>query len=349
MAVFDQKLLLERLRRTWRDGDRLALGWTAVRGALRVLMAERGAFLGLCRAHPELWARPRYRDPATLRGLAAQLGAAARVVEVVVVGAADAALHARMETLVERFAIGLDPQRPVALLDLVGFSKLGPLDQLTRLTALEQSLCRAEAALARAGFGFTPTRTTTGDGFYLWDPDRATAEPARLLALVLTTFVAFAAAGRRGGFDAGALKATLGIGACFTFHRIAAGTPQDDTFIVGAVTVEIARLMEACRPGQILLGTGPRHGQLDPWRRAVARLNDALAEADAAAAHGHRLQAELTGSRDADGTCRLDRYTVRAKHGWTYPAVNVGARATAVDDGRVTNVGLTAAAADRAA
>ena len=347
MAVFDQALLLDRLRRTWRDGDRLALGWTAVRGALRVLMAERRAFLDLCRARPELWAERRYRDPATLRALAAELGAAARVVEVVVVGDADAPLHARMETLVERFAIGLDPQRTVALLDLVGFSKLGPLDQLTRLTALEQALCRAEAALARAGFGVTATRTTTGDGFYVWDPDTTTAEPARLLALVLTTFVTFAAAGRRDGFDAGALKATLGIGACFTFHRIAAGTPRHDTFIVGAVTVETARLMEACRPGQILLGTGPRHGRLDRWRGAIARLNDALA--DAGAATGHRLEAELTGSRDADGASRLDRYTVRAKHGWTYPAVNVGARATAVDGKRATTVGLTATPTGRAA
>lgn len=335
------------MRHAWNHGDRLALGWTAVPGSLRVLMVERSAFLSLCRARPNLWSDDRYQRPATLRELGAELGTATRLVEVVLVGRVDAAVHARMESVVERFTLGLAPRQPVALVDLVGFSKLGPLDQLARLTALEQALCRAEAALARAGFGVTASRTTTGDGFYVWDPDTTTAEPARLLALVLTTFVTFAAAGRRDGFDARALKATLGIGACFTFHRIAAGTPRHDTFIVGAVTVETARLMEACRPGQILLGTGPRHGRLDRWRGAIARLNDALA--DAGAATGHRLHAELTGSRDADGASRLDRYTVRAKHGWTYPAVNVGARATAVDGKRATTVGLTATPTGRAA
>jgi len=167
MAVFDQTLLLDRRRRTPRDGDRLASGWTVVRGARRVSLAERGAFLQLCRGHPELWAEPRDRDPATRRRRAAELRAAAR-------------------------------HRP--------------------------------------------------------DP--------------------------------------VGNG----------------------------------------LGTGAQHAPLDR----------APAGADAAAAHGDRLHAELTSSRDADDAGRLDRYIVRAEYGWTYRLVNVAVRATAVDDGRVTTVGPTA-------
>lgn len=325
------------MRRAWNHGDRLALAWTAVPGSLRVLMVERSAFLTLCRARPNLWSDDRYHPPAMLRDLAAELGTATRLVEVVLVGRVDAAVHARMESAVERFTLGLAPRQPVALVDLVGFSKLGPIDQLVRLASLEQGLCRAEAALQRASFGFTPLRTTTGDGFYLWYARGDAADAARLLALVLCTFLEFEAAGRDAGFDAGDLKATLGIGACFTFHRIAEQTPQDDTFVVGAVTVEIARLMAACRPGQILLGTGPQHRRLTTWRAAIGELNAALGDTERDI--DRRLRATLTGSRDDNGDAKLDRYTVRAKHGWTYPAVNMCAEAL-IADGRRVPLGL---------
>jgi hypothetical protein len=330
MAVFDHRLLLDRMRRAWNHGDRLALGWTAVPGSLRVLMVERSAFLSLCRARPNLRSDGRYQRPAMLCDLGAELGTATRLVEVVLVERVDAAVHARMESVVERFTLGLAPRQPVALVDLVGFSKLGPMDQRVRLASLEQRLCRAEAALERASFGFTPLRTTTGDGFYLWYPRRDTADAARLLALVLSTFLEFEVAGRDAGFDAGDLKATLGIGACFTFHRIAEQTPQDDTFIGGAVTVEIARLMAACRPGQILLGTGPQHRRLATWRAAIRDLKAALGHMERGT--DRRLLAKLTGSRNDDGGAKLDRYTVRAKHGRTYPAVNMCAEALIAHD-----------------
>jgi hypothetical protein len=330
MAAFDHGRLLERMRRAWNDGERLALGWTATADALRVLMVERATFLAICRARPELWSDRRFRSPAALRDLAAGLTTSARLVEIVLVGRVDAALHARMERLVARFTITLRPRRPVALVDLVGFSKRGPLDQLVQLTGLEQALCRAEASLAIAGFGFAPMRTTTGDGFYLWDPDDAVEDPARLLALVLATFTEFDAADLGDGVDARLLKATLGVGACFTFHRVAARMPRDDTFVVGAVTVELARLMNACAPGQILLGTGERHRRVATWQTAIAALNRALG---GPATGRLRLRASLTGAPDVAGVPQVARLTVRAKHGWTYPAINLVAAARRADDG----------------
>jgi len=346
MAVFDQARLLDGMRRSWNHGERLALVWTATPDALRVLMVERSTFLALCRDRPQLWSERRYRAPPQLLELARTLGRAGRVVTVVLAGRPDAALHARMEKLVERFSVRLHLRRPVALVDLVGFSKLGPLEQLVRLAALEQAVGRAEVTLARACHGFAPMRTTTGDGFYIWDPENGTSGATKLLALVLATFVHFGAAGRESGFDPRALKASLGIGACFTFHRVAARTPQEDTFVVGAVTVEIARLMAACRPGQILLGTGAEHRRLGDWGVATTAVNEMF---EAGGAADIALRAELTGSRHTDGGPQLDRYVVRAKHGWTYPAVNLAARATIAGKPEVLRLGLCTPAANRAA
>jgi hypothetical protein len=340
MAVFDRALLTERMRRAWRHGDRLALAWTAVHGALRVLMVEQAAFLALCRARPDLWAERRYRPPTTLRELQAELDDRARLIEVVMIGRLDASAHGQIEAVVERFSIRLSPHLPVALVDLVGFSKLGPIQQLARLSGLEKSLCRAEVTLARAGLGIAPMRTTTGDGFYVWTPTATDDRTVRLLALVLVTFVHFAAAGRDAGFDAGELKATLGIGACFSLHRLAQQTPQDDTYVVGAVTVELARLMSACQPGQILLGTGHQHRYLDSWRQAITALNGVFAAADATL--GFRLQARLTGRGDAPDAG--ERYVVRAKHGCTYTAVNLAGEV--VDAGERARVRLGVGAGD---
>ena len=310
MATFDHGGRLERIWRGWEDGERSALGWAATTDALRVLMVKRAALLSICRARPELWSDRRFRSPAALRDLAADLATAACVVEVALVGCVDAALHARLERLVERFTITLRPRRPVALVDLVGFSKRDPRDQLAQLTGLEQALCRAEAGLAAADFGFTPVRTTTGDGFYLWDLGD--------------------------GVDARLLKATLGVGTCFTFHRVAARMPQNDTFVVGAVTVELVQLMAACAPGQILVGTGEQSRRLKIWEAAIPALNQSFG---GTAAGRLRLRAALTGSSDGLGMRRVARLSVRAKHGWTYPTSNSVAAARRAQGPRVRHLG----------
>lgn len=321
MAVFDHALLIAQLQRRWRFGDWLAAAWSAERDALRVLMVERHAYLRACREQPELWSSGRFRDGRDFRHLQRRFGDDAAIVQVVLVGRLDASLIERMEDIVGRFSIALHRRRAVALVDLVGFSKLEPMVQLVRLAGLEQALCRAEMALGQSGLRFVPTRTTTGDGFYLWDDVGCESEEAILLALVLLTFAFFDDGGRRDGYRASDLKACLGIGACFNLHRVEQMEPQRDTFIVGAVTIELARLMQACRPGRIFLGLGHHERWLSTWVDAVARGNRHLTAAARFA--GRTTQGEISSAGDGSEDRRPTEYEIRAKHGMCYTALNV--------------------------
>ncbi len=320
MAAFDHELLRERLRRAWQHGAFLSLAWSAERDGLLVLLVERRVFLDACRREPSLWSERRYRAASELLARRREFGDAARLVRVVLAGRPDAALGRRMEGIVQRYSIGLSRRRAVALVDLVNFTRLSPFEQLARLAGLEQALCRAEAALAAARIAFAPVRTTTGDGFYLWEDRGSAPSEVPLLMLILLTFAGFVDAGESEGYGAGDLKACLGIGACFNLHRIARQQPQDDTFIVGEITFELARLMNACRPGQLLVGLGRDGRRLADWTSAVTRCN---VQFDRPASFEHNITARLTAEEPPGEAARVRRYDVRAKHGWTYTAANL--------------------------
>lgn len=161
------------------------------------------------------------------------------------------------------------------------------------------------------------------------------------MGLVLATFVEFDAADLGNGVDARLLKATLGVGTCFTFHRVAAWKPQNDTFVVGAVTVELAQLMAACAPGQILVSTGEQSRFLKIWEAAIAAQNQSFG---GTAAGRPRLRAALTGSSDGLGLRCVARLSVRTEHGGTYPAVNSVAAARRAQEPRVRHLGNRSAA-----
>src|SRR5690606_40569555 len=63
------------------------------------------------------------------------------------------------------------PCRAVALFDIVGFSLLSPFEQMTQLNSLSYSLNSAQSKLLDKRIGVDFARSTTGDGFYVWNRD----------------------------------------------------------------------------------------------------------------------------------------------------------------------------------
>ena len=50
------------------------------------------------------------------------------------------------------------------------------------------------------------------------------------------------------------LRACFHVGACYEFHQAEGLNPTMHDFIVGDVTIELARMIDAAMPGQILVG-----------------------------------------------------------------------------------------------
>ena len=74
-----------------------------------------------------------------------------------------------IEKMIKRYSISYVPNRGVSLFDIVGFSLLTPFEQMMQLNSLSYSLNSAQSKLLTKRIGVDFSRTTTGDGFYIWN------------------------------------------------------------------------------------------------------------------------------------------------------------------------------------
>ncbi|MCL4792532.1 MAG: hypothetical protein KJ040_10840, partial [Gammaproteobacteria bacterium] len=74
-----------------------------------------------------------------------------------------------IDQIVKRYSVSYIHNRAVALFDIVGFSLLSPFEQMTQLNSLSCSLNAAHSRLMGRRMLVDFARSTTGDGFYIWN------------------------------------------------------------------------------------------------------------------------------------------------------------------------------------
>ena len=155
----------------WRFGSNALVGWRPSRNGIEVitlpkvrLFADHGRHL------------PVFSEGSLMEGMA--LDDAARLLDVQPVelrleqrigDGAGEIRPALVERVFRLFTVRKVLHRAVLLIDIVGFSKAEPEVQASQLTTLEFSLNLAEEMARAQGLAVTFGRTTTGDGFYVWN------------------------------------------------------------------------------------------------------------------------------------------------------------------------------------
>jgi hypothetical protein len=168
--------------------------------------------------------------------------------------------HADIDTdvideLMRRYSISYVENHAVALFDIVGFSRYSPFDQVTLLSSLSYSINAAYYKLQEQDINVNFARTTTGDGFYIWTKELTIENNVNLYNLVQIILADNAIARTRSyGHTAPVLKTAFHIGNYYEFHQPEALQPTPYSYIVGDVTIELARIIESAMPGQILIG-----------------------------------------------------------------------------------------------
>jgi hypothetical protein len=132
------------------------------------------------------------------------------------------------------------------------------------------------------------------------------------------------------------LRACFHVGSSYEFHQAEGLNPTLYNYIVGDVTVELARMIERALPGQILVGdfSGEMHAAAD-GSFVAARQIDAMAFVDLATRtveqlagielSGERVDAircYLTGTRLTNGEFTVRRITINDKHGMSRRVFN---------------------------
>lgn len=325
----------EALRDLWNLGRNLVLLWSEAKDGVEVLTVPHYA-LALT-AHDSshefvqaILAGPKRVAPAQLAHAAATFG-----FETTRIAAPKGEIdEAALSDMVKRFGITYIEDRAVALFDIVGFSLLSPLEQVTQLNSLAYSVNSAHSKMLSKKIDISFARTTTGDGFYVWNRDRSIQANINLyhfMHLVLADN-AIARSKSRGKVTP-VLRTAFHVGGHYEYYQSEGLSPTIYSYIVGDVTIELARLIERAVAGQVVVGdfqapmpdARTRELVRVDAENFIERTQQTLSSLEGLNLSGEPVDAikcYLTGERDARGGYSIKKYQIVDKHGIVHLAYN---------------------------
>jgi len=242
-----------------------------------------------------------------------------------------------IEKMIRRYGINYVASRAVTLFDIVGFSLLTPFEQMTQLNSLSYSLNSAHAKMLDQDVNINFARSSSGDGFYVWNRDEGLEANVNLYHFMHIVLADNAIARSKSASKAvPSLRACFHVGSCYEFHQAEGLNPTMHDFIVGDVTIELARMIEAALPGQILVGDflanlsieAEAHEVTQAHLDAVTFLKRAqgnLSKLSGLEFSGERVSAikcYLTGENLGGGEFNIRRLHIKDKHGLSRVAYN---------------------------
>lgn len=329
----------------WDLGRNLVLAFCPVPAGLQLLVVPHEAVAryagltgeaeaGLRDGHDfiiDLLAGPRRFSERQLANAARLLGVEPRELPLARPPGEGAEELAAIEQLVRRYSITYVRRRAVALFDIVGFSLLSPFEQMMQLNSLSCSLNAAHSRLLGRRLLVNFARSSTGDGFYIWNRDtghEANTNLYHFMHLVLADNAI--ARAKATGATVPLLRTGFHVGACYEFHHAGGLNPTVYNDIVGDVTIELARMVDRALPGQILVGDfPPADGGSDGDPADAVAFVD-RAQATLGQLNGLELSGEavesikcyLTGRAQPDGTFTIRKLSIHDKHGRSRNAYN---------------------------
>jgi hypothetical protein len=232
-----------------------------------------------------------------------------------------------IEKMIKRYSITYVPHRGVSLFDIVGFGMLSPFEQMTQLNSLSYSLNSAQSKLLTKRIGVDFARTTTGDGFYIWNRNLSLEGNINLYYFMQLVLADNAIAHKKAHSNTvPRLRACFHVGSSYEFHQAEGLNPTLYHYIVGDVTVELARMIDRALPGQIMVGDFRSEmvpaGGAAPLTltseefvdRATATVGQ-LAGIELSGERVDAIRCYLTGSKLGSGEFSVRRMVISDKHG----------------------------------
>lgn len=241
------------------------------------------------------------------------------------------AQNAVIEKMVKRYSISYVPNRGVCLFDIVGFSLLTPFEQMMQLNSLSYSLNSAQSRLLTKRIGVDFSRTTTGDGFYIWNRDLSLEGNINLYHFMQLALADNAIAHKKAQRNTvPRLRACFHVGSSYEFHQAEGLNPTVYNYIVGDVTVDLARMIDRALSGQIFVGdfrasmvaaepdgAGGEVSMIDSvdFVELAARNVEQLAGIELSGERVDAIRSYLTGTKLTTGEFSVRRMTINDKHG----------------------------------
>ena len=242
-----------------------------------------------------------------------------------------------IEKMIKRYGITYVPCRAVVLFDIVGFGLLNPFEQMAQLNSLSYSMNSAQSKLMSKDIGIDFSRSTTGDGFYVWNRRLSLDANVNLYHFMHLVLADNAIARSKARLNTvPRLRAGFHVGGSYEFHQSEGLNPTLYNYIVGDVTIELARIIESALADQILVGeftatmAGRVNGESLTLNSAdfVFRAAQSVAQLTGIELSGDRvdlIKCYLTGAKLGSGEFDVRRLVINDKHGMSRNVYNAKA------------------------
>ena len=257
------------LRKQWRLGQNIVLCWSADERGLLVIMVPHYYLGNYCAADEvagdqepdnetfvrELISGDRRKTREELFAVSNRLDVPPTFIKLNTALTEEPGVLAAVEQLIKRYGLSYVESRGVLLFDIVEFSLYTPFEQASQLNSLSYSMNSAYNKLLSQGIEINFARTTTGDGYYVWNRDLGAAANRELFYFLLLVVAdnAVARAASRGN-TVPRVRAAYHVGGHYELYQAEGVNPSVFSYIVGDVTIELARMVDLAQAGQILMG-----------------------------------------------------------------------------------------------
>ena len=346
------KSLEKTLRKQWRMGQNIVLCWSSDERGLLVIFVPHYFLGNYCAISDpqsdenldneafirELISGQRRKSREELFAVSKRLDVSPTFIKLDTALTEEPEVLDAVEQVIKRYGLSYVENRAVLLFDIVDFSLYTPFEQASQLNSLSYSLNSAYNKLLAQGIEVNFSRTTTGDGYYIWNRDLGPGANQDLfifMLLVVADNVVARAASR--GNTVPVIRTGYHIGGHYELYQAAGVNPSVFSYIVGDVTIELARMLDMSQANQVLVGefhceqVSLGSAAIKPITSVSAisfvnSCNRALPSLQGVLLSGKTIDTmscRLTESVEQDGQSRPRRFRIVDKHGLSRFAYNL--------------------------
>ena len=334
---------LERsLRRIFSHGANLVVGWLLAGHGIKVLHLPSYALSATPGFSPKSLKPSKFIKTEAEYHRLSNIGARVSNIQLSFDTPHEAKAIAAVDRVMRKYSITHHQWRCISLYDMVGFSKFDPFDKITLITMLSHHITVAAEKCRQLELPVEVSMTTTGDGFYVWN-DRVGfgADVALYTVTMLALIYNYAALGVARNAAVPNLRCCVSFGEHYEYFQHRADARDPLCFIVGDVTIELARMMSAAVDNQILIGSHRRRakdGRIIDSPRFISLAQSGLDRLIGTQIPGGKIAAiksYLTGERVLDDDYTVKRYDVVDKHEFRHGCFNAKLNVTDAKGGEV--------------
>lgn len=318
------------LARLWRLGMNAIIGWSSLRDGIAVLSVPQFLLPSILPNYENILVGSRKMSKSKLQAVSNICEIEPYTIKFPAFPRPKKTPWKALDGLIQRYSIIKTNDRAVILFDIVDFSRYTALEQVTALNNLSYSINIAQSRAKENGLDIVVSLSTTGDGFYIWNENKNLQPNLDLYCLMMLVLAGNALNAQKSSKTiVPDLRTCFHVGSCYEYYQVTGESLSANHFIVGDVTIDLARMIDRALPGQILIGnfhnfmeneTQPLNTVqfMDRARKHFALFENITLSREKIST----IKCYLTGEKTEDGEFNISRYVIRDKHEYQHVVFN---------------------------